>query len=153
MPDPIHIQFRPDWKCWPEADQMILAHWLAFGLDLIGQNLTQLARTQLDPGWFCTIWSGPSVEEHNRVWKWETGSSRFAFCQNRTHWFLHTGLLPDKMRLPKTWPGHPDQIQVGFAQYDPGLLWKKRRTKLDVGSWMRNILSGLILAAHWLQWP
>ena len=40
MPDPIHIQFRPDWKCWPEADQMILEHWLASGLDPFSQNPT-----------------------------------------------------------------------------------------------------------------
>ena len=36
------------------------------------QNLTQSARTKSHPRWFCTILSGTSAEERNRVWKWET---------------------------------------------------------------------------------
>ena len=47
--------------------QMILAHWLSSGPDPFGQNLAQSASTKSDPGWFCTILSGPSVEEWNRV--------------------------------------------------------------------------------------
>ena len=53
MPDPIHIRATSTGKLWTEAGRMILAHWLAFGPDPFGQNLTQSARTKLDPGWFC----------------------------------------------------------------------------------------------------
>ena len=55
MLDPIHIQSGSDQRLWPKMGQMILAHWLASGLDLFGQNLTHSARTKLDPDWFCTI--------------------------------------------------------------------------------------------------
>ena len=48
-----------------EVGRMILAHWLASGPDLFGQNLTQSAKTKSDPGWFCTILPGMSVEERN----------------------------------------------------------------------------------------
>ena len=41
---------------------------------------TITTRTKLDQGWFCTILSGMSVEERNRVWKWETGSGSVASC-------------------------------------------------------------------------
>ena len=37
---------------------------------------------------------GLSVEECNRVWKWETGSRPIAFCHNGAWWCLHTGLFP-----------------------------------------------------------
>ena len=66
MPDPIRIRYGSAGKHWPEAGLMILAHfahWLAFGPDPFGQNLTQSARTKSDPGWFCTILSGTSMEE------------------------------------------------------------------------------------------
>ena len=109
-----------------EAGLMILAHQLASRPDPFGQNLTQSARTNLDPCWFCTIWS---VEESNRVWKCKTGSGPVAFCRNQAWWFLH----PDQIHLAKTWAGHPDQILAGFAQYYLGLLWKNR-TELDAGS-------------------
>ena len=46
------------------------------------------------------------------------------------HWpeagrFLHTGLLPDRIRLAKTWHNRPEpnRIRVGFAQDYPGRLW------------------------------
>ena len=53
MPDPIRIRSGSAGKHWPEAGRMILAHWLVSGPDPFGQNLTQSARTQSDPGWFC----------------------------------------------------------------------------------------------------
>ena len=67
MPDPIRIRSGSALKRWPEAAWMILAHWLASGPDLFGQNLTQseMAGTKLDLGWFCTVWSRMHVEEHN----------------------------------------------------------------------------------------
>ena len=42
-------------------------------------------------------------------------------------WFLHIGLLPDRICLAKTWHNQPklNQIQGGFAQYYLGCLWKK----------------------------
>ena len=81
MQDPIQIRSRLAGKHWPEAGRMILAHRLASGPDPFGQNLTQSARTKSDPGWFCTIYSGTSVEEWNRVSKWETGSRPVASYQ------------------------------------------------------------------------
>ena len=143
MPDPIHIQSGLAQEHWPEVGQIILAHWLAFTLDLFGQH-QQLARTKSDPAWFCTIWSGPSVEECNRVWKWETGSGLVTFCQK-----------PGSMA--KTWPGYPDRIRVGFAQYGPGFLWKNRtESDAETRIWpikydlAYKIWSGPILAARWL---
>ena len=81
MPDPIHTRSGSAGKHWPEAGRMIVAHWLTSGPDPFGQNLTQSARIKSDPGWFCTILPGTSVEERNRVWKWETGSGPVASCQ------------------------------------------------------------------------
>ena len=55
-------------------------------------------------------------------------------ARNRARWFLHTSVLPDLVHLPQTGPGHPDRIWISFAQYDLGLFWGKKGTKLDVGS-------------------
>ena len=46
--------------------QLILAQQLASRPDPSGQNLTRSSRTKLGPGWFCTIWSRPSLEEWNQ---------------------------------------------------------------------------------------
>ena len=69
MPDLIRIRSGSAWKHLPEVGRMILAHQLASGSDPFGQNLTQSARTKLDPGWFCTVLSRTSVEEQNRCQK------------------------------------------------------------------------------------
>ena len=58
MPDPIRIRFGSAGKLWPEGGRMILAHWLASGPDPFGQNLTQSARTQSDPGGFARYYPG-----------------------------------------------------------------------------------------------
>ena len=68
-------------KHWPEVRRMILAYWLVSGLDPFGQNLAQSATMRLDLGWFCMLLSGTSVEECNRVWKWETGSRSVVPCR------------------------------------------------------------------------
>ena len=158
MPDLIHIRSRSAGKHWPEAGWMILAYQLACIPACLpgpfGQNLTQSARTKLDPGWFCIILSRTSLEEWNQVWKSETGSGLAAFCHNRAQWFLHNGLFPDKTCLAKPWPGHPDQIWVSFAQYDPCLLWKNgaENSEMDAGSRIWHIYiyyPGPILAARW----
>ena len=67
MPDPIRIRLGSAGKQWPEAGRMILAHRLACGPYPLDQNLTQSARPKSDPGCFCTVLSGTSVEERNRV--------------------------------------------------------------------------------------
>ena len=67
MPDPNHIRSGAVRNQWPEVGAMILAHRLSSGPDPFGQNLTQSARTKSDPGWFCTILSGMSAGERNRV--------------------------------------------------------------------------------------
>ena len=98
-------------------NQMSLAHWLASSSrpDPFGQNLPHSASIKSDLGWFCTEWSGPSVKEHNRIWKWKPGRRPVVLCQNWAQWFLHTSWLPDQMHLAKTWPDHPDWIQAGFC--------------------------------------
>ena len=152
MPDPIQIQSRLAWKHCPEAGLMILTHQLASRPDPFGQNLTQSPRDNLNLGWFCTIWSGTSVEECNQVWKRETGSRPVVFCQNQAWWFLQTSLLPDQMHLAKPWPGRPDWICFGLSQYDLGLLWK-HKAESDVESWIWHKWSGLVLAACWPYRP
>ena len=64
MRDPIlRIRAGSAENHWPEAGRMILANWLASGLDPFGQNLAQSARIKSDPGCFCTVLYGMSVEE------------------------------------------------------------------------------------------
>ena len=160
MPDLIRIWSRLAQKHWPEAGPIILAHRLASGPD---------------PS---SIWSKPDTVSQNQIksrlvlhsmiraicgrnqQSFETGSRLMALCQNQAWWFLHTGLLPDEIHLAKTWPGHPDQIWVGFAQYDLGLLWKNG-TKLDARTepnWMQEVRSSIYNSAgFWLHaglnWP
>ena len=62
MLDLVHIRAGLAGKHWPEAGRMIPAHWLSSGPDPFGRNLAQSARTKSDPGWFCIILSGTSVE-------------------------------------------------------------------------------------------
>ena len=54
-------------------------------------------------------------------------------------WFLHIGLLPGRICLSKIWHNQPElnQIWAGFAQYYPGLLWKKETEAEsgETGSW------------------
>ena len=145
MPDLIHIHSRSAGKHWPEVGQMILAHQLAPWPDLFGQNLTQSARTKSDQGWFCTVLSRTSVKERNRIWKLETGSGPVASRQKPGQMIPADQLASRQMRLAKPWWGHPDRIWVGFAQYDPCLLWKNG-AEMDAGSWIWHILSRWILA-------
>ena len=48
--------------------------------------------------------------------------------QKRAGWFLHIGLLPDRICLAKTWHDQPElnRIRAGFAQYYPILSWKEQ---------------------------
>ena len=83
MPDPIRIRSGSAGKHWPEAGRMILAHWLASGPDPFGQNLTQSARNKSDPGWFCTILSGTSVEEGTESESGKLVAGRLRPARNR----------------------------------------------------------------------
>ena len=148
MPDPIRIRSGSAGKHWREAGRMIFAHWLASGPDPFDQNLTQSARTKSDPGCFCTILSGTSWKNGTESESGKLVAGRLSPARNRARWFLHTSLLPDQVRLAKPWPGHPDRTRVGFAQYDPCLLWKNG-AEVDAGSRIRHILSRQILAARW----
>ena len=49
MPDPIRIRSGSAGKHWLETGRMILAHRLASGPDLFGQNLT-VRQNQIGPG-------------------------------------------------------------------------------------------------------
>ena len=97
-------------KHWPEAGRMIFAHRLASGPDPFGQNLTQSTRTKSDPGWFCTILSGTSVEERNLVSKSGTGSGPVASCQKPGQMILAHQLAsgPDAFDQTLTRPSRSD---------------------------------------------
>ena len=61
----------------------------------------------------------------------------------RTGWLLHTGLLPDRIRLAKIWHDQPElnRIRAGFAQYYPGCLWKNGtecKSRELVAGWLRS---------------
>ena len=146
MPDPICIRSGSAGKHLPEAGGWFLHKWLASGPDPFGQNLTLSARTKSDPGWICTILSGTSVEERNRVWKWETVSGPVASCQKPgpmipVHQLVYR---PDVFGQTLTRPSRsdpvPNMIQAFFG---------KTELKLDSGSRMWHLRSGPILAARW----
>ena len=80
MPDLIRIWARSVGKRWPEAGRVILAHCLTSRPNPFGPSLAQSTRTKSAPSWFCIV-SRTSVEEHNRVRKWETSSRQVASCQ------------------------------------------------------------------------
>ena len=144
MLDPIHIQSGSAQKRarWFSHAGLLLDH-IHLGKTWHSQpepNWNQFGFAQYDPG---CLWKNTTKSESGKLVEGWLCSAR-----NRAQWFLHTGLLLDEMRLTKTWPGHPDWIWVSFSQYGPGLLWNDR-TKSDVGSWIWQIWSGLILTAQW----
>ena len=105
-----------------------------------------------DPSWFCTICSGPSVEDCNRVWKWKTGSGGpVVFCQKPRP--PDDSCSPACFRTryvwPETWPGDPDLTRAGFTQYDQAFFGRTEpnRTR-EVGPGIYT-QSGPILAARW----
>ena len=82
------------------------------GPDPLGQNLTHSARTKSDPSWFCTITSGPPVEERNGV------------CVKVRNWqrdgcvLPETGPVDDSCRpacfwTRCVWPKPDQAIQIG----------------------------------------
>ena len=139
MLDQICIRSGLARKCWLEAGQMILAPWLVSRPDPSSQNLTLVTVSQN------RIRSGLVL--HNlmraicgrRVWKWESNS----VLPGVGPVILASQLASRQICLAKTWPGHPDWIRVGFAQYGPG-LWENG-TELDTGSWIQPN-SGCMLA-------
>ena len=68
----------------------------------------------------------------------------------RTGWFWHTGLLPDRIRLAKSWHYQPElnRIRAGFAQYCPGSLWKNG-TKSESGKLVAGRLRPARNRARW----
>ena len=111
------------WKCWPEADQMILAHCLAPRPDPLGQNLTHSARTK-------SVWAGFARHDPGYLWKNATESesgklvvSWLPHARSWSWWFLHTGLLSDQMHLAKPWPGHPDRMFQFRTVWSVPTLW------------------------------
>ena len=141
MLDPICIRSRLAGKHWPEAGRMIPAHWLASGPDPFGQNLTLSARTKSDLGWFCTILSGMSVEERNRVWKWETGSGPVASCQKPGPMIPAHQLAswPDVFGQTLTRPSRSNPGQFCAIWFVPSLEKRNRNRcrKLDLAYTMR----------------
>ena len=115
-----------------EADPMamVLPHWLAYGPDPFGPKPNTVSQNKIRSRLVLQSMIQNSIEPESGklVEGWPH------FTRNWAWWFLHTGLLLDKMCLAKTWPGHSDQIWAGFVQYDLGLLLKNG-TELDVGTW------------------
>ena len=62
MLDPIRIRSGSAGQHWPEADRMILSHWLASGPDPFGQILTQSAELNRIRAGFAQCYPG-------RLWK------------------------------------------------------------------------------------
>ena len=92
MLDPIRIRPGSAGKHWPEAGQMILAHWLASRLDPFGQNLTQSELNQIQAGFtqYCLgrLWKNCTESKSGKL-----VAGRLHLARNRAQSFLHTGLL------------------------------------------------------------
>ena len=147
MPDPIRIRSGSAGKYWPEVGRMILAHWLASGPDPFGQNLTQSARTKSDPGSFCTILFGMSVEERNRVWKWETGSGPLASCQKQGPMIPAHQLASRPYASGQTLARPPRSDPGQFCRISTMPSFKKTELKR-----MREVRSGIYYPARfWLH--
>ena len=77
MPDLICNWSGSTQKHWPEVGPAILAHWLASGSNQFGQNLTQSARTLLDPRWLACLlglhisWTKGARQRMFFKWKWK----------------------------------------------------------------------------------
>ena len=86
----------------------------------VGHQLAVLAVSAFDPllpwGWCMMSFS---VNMPDPIWLRSVG-------QKRAQWWLDSGWLPGWIHLAKTWHGKPwpNQIQAGFARYDPHRLWK-----------------------------
>ena len=124
---------------------MTLAHWLASRPDPFGPNLTLSPRSKSDLGWFCTIWSGMSVEECNWVWKWETGSRPVTPCQKPGPMIPAHQLAsrPYAFGQTLTRPTISDLGQFCTVWSMPS--WKNR-IESDAGSWSGILDSGCMLA-------
>ena len=107
------------------------------------------------------IWAGFAQYYPGCLWKtateskWEKVAGWLCPARSQARWFLHTSLLPDQMRLAKPWPDHPDQIQVGFVQYNPCLLWKTEQKQMqEVGSGIYDAARLWLHAGHnSYNWP
>ena len=128
MPHLICMRFGQALKRWPDASWMVLAHQLASGPGLFGQNLTQSARTKLDPGWVCTTWYRTSVEERNWVCKWATDSRPVASCQKP---WPSDSCTPACFQSRYIWPKPDQAIQFRSGSVLHNMI--QNGTKLDVG--------------------
>ena len=109
-PDPI-------WMAWSGNKPVCKNHQALFW-----QNATNPLPVSHFQTLLCSL--GLSVEECNRVWKWETGSRPIAFCHNGAWWCLHTGLFDrnlTRITLHKTSLGTIWfwMIVSGCGQMDP----------------------------------
>ena len=148
MPDQIRIRSGSTRKRWPEAGRMILAHWLASGLDPFGQSLTGVSQNQIrsalvsmyDPD---HLWKNGTESESKKT---TTGSGLVALCQKPgqmipAHW-LASGR--------DVWP-NPDQvIQIGSGSVLRNMIHAfLGKTELK---WMQQVGSGMYYPAQfWLH--
>ena len=141
-PDPVSqnlTQWARTWPNEPEPDPM-------------SQNLTQWARTKSDPGWLCTTWSEPSMEEHNWVWTWESCSGPFSVALAEpdqtilAQWIAASG--PDPFSQNLTRPSR----SAGFAYNGQSFFGRTKQNRMQAWHRIRHRRSGLVLAARWLRW-
>ena len=92
------------------------AYWLAARPDAFGPNLTR--PSGLDPGRFCTIWCGPSLEEWSRI-RWRKLDPAYTICPDSGCTLAVTRMLLN--RIQHVYWGctisHPQEhISCGFWQ-------------------------------------
>ena len=88
MPDQIRIRSGSTRTRWPEAGRMILAHWLASGLDPFGQSLTGVSQNQIrsalvsmyDPG---HLWKNGTESESKKKKKKKLVAGWWRCARNR----------------------------------------------------------------------
>ena len=89
----------------------------------------------------------------SQCWVWfPSGPDQLgSIGQKWAGWFLHIGLLPDRICLAKTWHSQPELnwIWAGFVQYDPGHIWKNG-TKSKSGKLVVGQKPGQMIPEHHL---
>ena len=147
VPDLICIRSRTAQKHWPEVGRMFLAHRLASGPDPFDQNLTQSARTQLDLGWFYSVWSGLVLL--SMIWA--------GFTQYDLGWFYSVWSGPSVLWKNATESESAKLVagRLHSARNDDSCTPACYRTRclcpildqaIQIGSGSRSILHNMILA-------
>ena len=109
---------------------MILAHQFASRPDPFVRNRTRPSR--LDSGWVCTIWSRPSLKEHNQI-GCESQIKYIYILHNLARFWLHAGHNHNWPHLKHLWiwssmftgTPHPISAISGYTTFHCGSnSWK-----------------------------